>query len=80
MKRFALLFTLLLTSACTLAAEKDVAYYKAHTEEAKAKYDACEKRVAELAEAGKVNEMLQVAEDPECKAADQVIIIRQHNI
>lgn len=80
MKRLSLLFTLLLASAFTLAADKDVAYYQEHTDEAKVKYDACEKRVAELAEAGKINEMMQVAEDPECKAADQVIVMRRHEI
>lgn len=79
MKRLALLFTLLLTSTLSLAAEKNEVYYLAHTEEAKAKYDACEKLVSDLAAAGKVNKMMQVAEDPECKAADKVVISLNNN-
>ena len=77
MERLALLFTLLTASATLLSGENDEAYYQAHLDEAKAKYEACQNLVAELAGAGKIEEMMQVAEDPECKAAEAVFLLNQ---
>lgn len=77
--RIILICSVLIASAPLYAADKDQAYFKTHPDEAKAKYAECQKMMEELAGAGKIAEMMQVAEDLECKAADKVIMFYQNN-
>lgn len=79
MKRFIIVLILAITSPLTHATEKNGDYYREHPEEAKAKYDECMKLVADFASAGDINRMMQIAEDPECKAADSVMSMRRHS-
>lgn len=79
MKRFVIILLLAITAPLTHATEKNAAYYREHANEGKAKYDECMKLVANYASSGNINRMMEIAEDPECKAADTAISMRPHH-
>ena len=72
-KPLAVALSVMLTTGAAYAAGKDEAYYKAHPDEARAKYTECQKAITDLVQAGKIEEMMKQADDPECKAADTVV-------
>lgn len=73
--QFVTLCAILSISTTAYSTGKDESYYKANQDEAKEKYTECQKLIGELAAAGNIPEMMKIADDPECQAADRIVTV-----